>query len=113
MNLLSFILPNWNEALLVAIVLAVFGGIIVWASSMIPIKTIRNKIMSIGILMILGGAGYWIIMSFFEDILADKKVLYSIIAIASVIITGAIIFFPEGKGASAGKRKTRSKKKKR
>ena len=104
MDFLSLILPNWNEALIVAIVLALFGMFIVWIANLIPLKAIRNRIRIAGVFIILAGIIYWLGMSFVQDIFANKKMLYSIIAGSSLIVVGTIVFFPEFKEKNKNKK---------
>ena len=95
MSLLSFLLPNFDSSIIAAIVFGLIGAGIIWLSGFIPLKKFRNRVMMIGVFLIIGGILYWVGMSFIHDVFSNKKVLYSMIAGASVIVVGSIIFIPD------------------
>ena len=93
MSLASFILPNLNLDALLGVLIAIVGAGFIYLSKFVLVKDLKKFTVKIGMLMIFGGLGYWVIISWFQDILADPKIWMSSIAALIVIASGIIIFW--------------------
>jgi hypothetical protein len=69
MNVAELLLPNLDMSLVWGIVLVVFGMLVLGVSMTIPFNAVRKFIQIIGWAFILGGGAYWILASFFSDLL--------------------------------------------
>ena len=98
--MLSYLLPNWNKAAITAMILGVIGFFMIWLSSNFWWnRRLSRMIRTAGVFIIIGGAAYWIIVSFFEDVWANKKLVGIIASAAGVGLFGYVLLRePKKKG---------------
>ena len=93
MSIGSLLFPNFDFSLIYAIGFALIGVILLVISNRLPIPFLNKGLETAGWLTILFAIGYWIVESFFKDVLTLMKDNAGIfIGIAVVTIAGLLIF---------------------
>lgn len=105
-DLLTLILPNFNLAALLGLLIAILGGLVLYAGLKLSLLgRLGELIQGTGVLMIVGGILYWFGISFFQDLLADEKARVIVIAAVAVIAVAVALFWEPKKMKKRGKRR--------
>jgi hypothetical protein len=101
----SLLLPGFDWNLLIGIIIIVVGVILVFLASQLSyLPMVQRFLGKSGLLLIIGGVAYIFIANFIKEILADKKLLAIIIAVAVIIVFAVIIFSKDKRRNTHGKK---------
>ena len=92
MNLFDILIPNFDMFFIIFGVLFLIGLSLIFLSSQIPLRKIRNKISLVGWMVAIGSIVGWFSVSFIVDMFSNIKTGSIFVSVVVLILSAIIIF---------------------